>query len=78
MKHENVHWILKILKLELLNPEKICTDINTRNIDNKSIKNTKISKIIILQQTNSRIQIYIHIILSKQLQQKNIFKLTLK
>lgn len=78
MKHENVHWILKILKLELLNPKKICTDINTRNIDNKSIKNTKISKIIILQQTNSRIQIYIHIILSKQLQQKNIFKLTLK
>lgn len=72
MKHENVHWILKILKLELLNPKKICTDINTRNIDNKSIKNTKISKIIILQQTNSRIQIYIHIILSKQLQQKNI------
>lgn len=74
MKHENVYWILKILKLELLNPKKICSDINTRNIDNKSINDTKINKIIILQQTNSRIQIYIHIILSKQLQQKNIFK----
>lgn len=74
MKHENVYWILKILKLELLNPKKICSDINTRNIDNKSINDTKINKIIILKQTNSRIQIYIHIILSKQLQQKNIFK----